>query len=134
MILDDGTATEIFQDDYLTEDSVGATIADAMSAVAAMDETYLWVDRLCIKQDNRTEMETTTSQMDLIYNQSGFTTVAVAGQDTTAGLLVEHQEPGRFKQAPLQPHDLRFLPVISPSEHHNDYTSRSKWPTRSWTF
>ena len=48
-------------------------------------ERYLWVDALCLVQDDEPEMQKATDRMDEIYQGAVFTIVAAIGKDVTVG-------------------------------------------------
>ena len=67
-------------------ESLPATIADAIALVRSLGERYLWVDALCIVQDDETAMQHDIKQMDIIYGKAFATIVAVHGTSAEAGL------------------------------------------------
>ncbi len=67
-------------------DQFPATIADAIALVRALGERYLWVDAICIVQDDRDSKMQDIERMDLIYSRAFATLVALAGTDAAAGL------------------------------------------------
>ena len=48
--------------------SIPRTIQDAMTVVAGLGERFLWVDSLCIVQDDRSEKHGQIAKMDLIFS------------------------------------------------------------------
>ncbi|KAK3361857.1 heterokaryon incompatibility protein-domain-containing protein [Lasiosphaeria ovina] len=62
------------------------TIRDAMHLVAALDLTHLWVDRLCIVQDDDAEKHAQIKAMGSIYAQSYFTLIAAQSFDASGQL------------------------------------------------
>ncbi|KAK0667685.1 heterokaryon incompatibility protein-domain-containing protein [Cercophora samala] len=62
------------------------TIADAMTLVAKIGERYLWVDSLCIIQDDEEDMANNIMKMDLIYQGGVLNIVSGVGNDSNAGL------------------------------------------------
>lgn len=62
------------------------TIRDAMDFVSKLGERYLWVDSLCIVQDDNAEKHDQISQMHQIYSVAYATIVQHAGHDANAGL------------------------------------------------
>ncbi|KAK4451180.1 heterokaryon incompatibility protein-domain-containing protein [Podospora aff. communis PSN243] len=57
------------------------TIRDAMAFVAALGLSYLWVDRLCIMQDNEEHKHGQIKAMGSIYSHSSFTIIAAQSHD-----------------------------------------------------
>jgi len=62
------------------------TISDAMYLVFALGERYLWIDSLCIVQDDTEQKHYYISRMDVIYSNAVATIVALSGKDANAGL------------------------------------------------
>ena len=64
-----------------------ATIEDAMSVVESIGERYLWVDVLCIIQDDRQLKYKILALMDVIYIQAYATIVALSSTNASGGIL-----------------------------------------------
>jgi hypothetical protein len=62
------------------------TVRDAMAVVSSLGERYLWVDVLCIIQDDEKSKALFISQMDIVYHHALLTIVAMSGQDANSGL------------------------------------------------
>ncbi|KAH9477250.1 hypothetical protein JR316_0011169 [Psilocybe cubensis] len=67
-------------------DKIPVTIRDAMDLVQMIGQRYLWVDSLCLIQDNNDDMMDGISHMDLVYQCSLCTIIADYGSDSNAGL------------------------------------------------
>ncbi|KAF2501411.1 HET-domain-containing protein [Lophium mytilinum] len=107
------------------------TITDAIAACKALGQNYLWIDRLCIIQDDFPEMKATQlDQMGAIYRKAAFTIVAVAGQGATYG-LPGVTLPRLSVQKRLNLHDIELIESI-PSL--SMCLNQSKWQTRGWTY
>lgn len=65
---------------------IPTTILDAITVVRELGERYLWVDRLCLLQDDIMELQECVAIMDLFYEMATFTIVAAGGEDSFAGL------------------------------------------------
>jgi len=105
------------------------TIADAIEACRRLGCRYLWVDRLCIVQDDTPERKSAQlDQMASIYHQAQFTIVALAGQDANYG-LPGVQKPKSFQQGILAFSDFSIIESV-PKLH--DLINKSKWHTRGW--
>ena len=74
---------------------VPRTIRDAMDLVSAIGERYLWVDSLCLIQDDPADMKNGIDHMDLVYEGAIMTIIAAIGDHNNAGLPGLH--PGTRK-------------------------------------
>jgi hypothetical protein len=106
-------------------------INDAISVVSVLQERFLWVDALCIVQDDPVDKQAQIPQMDVIYSQAVATIVSLSGKDASAGLPGAKQRARRSQQHPvtISPWQLLAkLPELSVA------LRKSKWQTRAWTF
>jgi Heterokaryon incompatibility protein (HET) len=62
------------------------TVRDAMVATTGLGYRYLWVDALCIVQDDNGEKRDQINRMAAVYRLASLTIVAAAGNDADAGL------------------------------------------------
>ncbi|EDU39818.1 conserved hypothetical protein [Pyrenophora tritici-repentis Pt-1C-BFP] len=65
---------------------IAKTIQDAIGVVELLEERYLWVDTLCIVQDNESEKHVEMAKMAAIYANSAITILAVQGKHANSGL------------------------------------------------
>lgn len=70
----------------LAPDSLPKTISDAMTVCQELDTPYLWVDRLCIVQDESTQKHDQIGAMDAIYSSAFFTICEAAETNSDHGL------------------------------------------------
>jgi len=68
------------------QNSIANVIRDAAAVVAEMQIQYLWVDSLCIIQDDATFKHSQISAMAVIYNRATATIIAASGKDANANL------------------------------------------------
>ncbi|KAG4442823.1 hypothetical protein IFR05_001704 [Cadophora sp. M221] len=73
-------------DNGLNFNLLPTTIRDSMELVSKIGERYLWVDALCIVQDDEKEVVEQTSQMDLVYACALATIIVATGENAEAGL------------------------------------------------
>ena len=66
--------------------SIPRTVQDAITFAAQLGYRYLWVDSLCIVQDDRSEKHDQIAMMHLIYSAAHATIVQHTGSDANAGL------------------------------------------------
>ncbi|KAF2824833.1 HET-domain-containing protein [Ophiobolus disseminans] len=79
---------ELLQPHSLTRnwDFIPQTIRDAMFLTAKLSLRYLWVDSMCIVQDDDENKTKHIAQMGSIYEHATFTIVAADGTDANHGL------------------------------------------------
>lgn len=107
------------------------TIQDAIDATGAIGIRYLWVDALCIPQEDPEVRSQQVSQMDKIYRSAVAVIVAATGRDAEHGL----GSLTRSKEV-LQPATWLngVLVTCVPFEEQLASQPRfSPWSTRGWT-
>lgn len=62
------------------------TFLEAMQLVQRLNIQYLWIDTLCIVQDDSEDWEREAAGMGTIYSNAFITICATAGSDCNAGL------------------------------------------------
>ncbi|PLB39993.1 HET domain-containing protein [Aspergillus candidus] len=112
--------------------SLPQTIEDAIIACAKLGVRYLWVDRLCILQDEGSKAEKMAQihAMGDIYRCALVTLVAMAGEGVDYGLpgVSKRERPAPWITQIGEAHILR-----SPPTSHI-FIQRAKWYTRGWTY
>ncbi|KAH7401041.1 heterokaryon incompatibility protein-domain-containing protein, partial [Phaeosphaeria sp. MPI-PUGE-AT-0046c] len=81
------TATELFQG--ITLDRLPKTFQDAIAVTRRFGLRYLWIDSLCIYQDDKYDWGMEASRMKDIYRNAAFCIAATHAADSTAGLFHE---------------------------------------------
>ena len=112
---------------------IPATIRDAMILVHAIGERYLWVDSICIIQDDLKMQQTEIMQMGSIYSKAVFTIIAAAGDHANSGL--PGVEPGSREQIQkvVRLANCELLTVIDVHKRQSGIDA-SVWAQRAWTF
>ncbi|KAH7076975.1 heterokaryon incompatibility protein-domain-containing protein [Paraphoma chrysanthemicola] len=124
------------------------TILDAISFVKGLDERFLWVDALCIVQDDHDRKQRDIKQMDLVYSRAFATIVATTGADADAGL--PGVCPGTLESTGIRKLrvsnrsvDLAYDPdskaveevyITATPMSLGLVLDASKWESRGWTF
>lgn len=122
-----------------TDGSLGAegpfrlpqTVRHAIDLCNALGERYLWIDALCIVQDDDEVRNHMIANMTAVYANTTFTIIAADGDDADHGL--------RGLQGISQPRKLQSEPFAGPfgSQWFYQPTKRitdTKWNARAWTF
>ena len=107
------------------------TIRDAMVATYGMGERYIWVDCLCIEQDNEEDKIRQINNMDSIYGHAVLTMVAADAHDARVGLtgVLEGSRNVVQTTAELKTGVHLMSPLPEPRG-----LEASPWNTRAWTF
>lgn len=118
----------------LDEVSLPKTVEDAVELTSRMGERYLWVDALCIIQDDIKDVSHQTSRMDLVYSRALFTIIAACGDDSESGLAgLPGRERDIFKRSVRpSPEGLHLAPTAG--LFVNAPLEQSTWNSRGWTF
>ncbi|KAK7626320.1 heterokaryon incompatibility protein-domain-containing protein [Phyllosticta citricarpa] len=112
------------KDGSLAHENVPATIRDAMTACHYLGIGYLWVDRLCIVQDDDDadgEKQIQINNMGRIYNHASVVLAAVEGKDAESGLR------GVSKSLPRTTNGMFYF-------KDQAVIMESKWANRGWTY
>jgi hypothetical protein len=107
------------------------TISDTIQLVRQLGERYLWIDALCIVQDDPNDKAVQIRVMDLIYNNSAFTIFAVgctSVQDPLPGVRPGTRDP---KQ---QVAKIQGLHLAAPLRSPTSAITSSTWNERGWTY
>ncbi|KAL8368093.1 hypothetical protein RB599_003818 [Gaeumannomyces hyphopodioides] len=72
--------------------SLSKTITDAIGVCRAVGMPYLWVDALCIVQDDEVDKRNQIRDMGRIYKQAMFSIVAASAKRAADGFLNSHEQ------------------------------------------
>ena len=109
---------------------IPATIQDAITVMQRLGERYLWVDSLCIIQDDPSSKQANIDSMTEVYTGALFTIVAATGQHAQSGLpgVRASSRPQAQRRAALG--DGKEFALLDDVELLLD---RAPWATRAWT-
>ncbi|OHW92283.1 HET domain containing protein, partial [Colletotrichum incanum] len=110
-------------------------ILDTISLCRDLGESYVWIDRLCIIQDDKITKPAQITAMDKIYQSATFTIIAALNNRLGKGL------PGYGSQ-PRVPMSSALRPTRHPEVEGRgikpsgvvDLVNSSLWNKRGWTF
>ncbi|KAK0671525.1 heterokaryon incompatibility protein-domain-containing protein [Cercophora samala] len=106
------------------------TIRDAINVTRDMGERYLWVDRLCIIQDDEANKAQQIASMASIYARGQFTIIAADGADANAGL---HGVSSSRPFPPLPVLELSPDCRLRPGPETEEARYFTAWHNRAWT-
>lgn len=110
-----------------------ATIRDGIIMCRNLDLQYLWVDALCIQQDDEESTSATIAEMDAVYQNAFVTIVCAAGTDSWAGLPGIQPNSRSFTQYSEYIPELG-LSLVNACMQFEDTVHNSAWHQRGWTF
>lgn len=105
-------------------------IRDAIDFTVAVGETYLWIDALCIVQDDDSSKATYISRMNEIYGGALVTLVTLNEPSVESG-LPGVAESRVLVQSPFEMNGLNLVPRLP---QLSDVQQVSAWSHRAWTF
>lgn len=129
---------------FLLEE-VPKCIRDAVEVSRALGVQYLWVDALCILQDDKSDWEMQSSQMARIYGNAVAVICAAASSSCNQGFLERDKTSASIKfQSKIDStifgdFNIRFYDKIQQNYQGQNSTTRMdtlrrKWSTRGWTY
>lgn len=84
----------------LAVDRLPQTIVDALLVTLRLGLSYIWVDALCIQQDNDEDKEINISEMDRVYRYSEVTIVAGIAETARDGFF-QKSKPAKYYVEPF---------------------------------
>tara|TARA_R110002003_G_scaffold184_10_gene14454 strand:+ start:11404 stop:12522 length:1119 start_codon:yes stop_codon:yes gene_type:complete len=109
--------------------SLPTTIQDAIAFTKALDVRYLWVDSLCIIQDDDKNKEANIASMGRVYENATLTLIAATGDHANAGLPGVRESSRNWTQRACRG-DKAVFAVVDDLEMA---LHKSAWITRGWT-
>ncbi|TPX18490.1 uncharacterized protein E0L32_011603 [Thyridium curvatum] len=108
------------------------TIVHAMEVTRKLGCRYVWIDALCITQDDMENVLQNVNRMDQVYEVAWLTIVAAAGIDADSGLPgVDKAIPRTKAQMQI---DINGLKIANMLDSHSDAINFSRWNSRGWTY
>ncbi len=113
---------------------VPRTIADAMHVAADLELRYLWVDGICILQDDAADIASQVQAMDAVYSCAEVTIVAAGPESHADAGLVGVSVPRVASQPCVTVGGLRFIAGAPGRVDARKDTDVPTWAQRAWTF
>ncbi|GLA59684.1 hypothetical protein AtubIFM54640_010997 [Aspergillus tubingensis] len=118
------------EEGYLFKQPLPATIRDSIRACIELKIRYLWIDRLCIVQDDTAAVKNSQiNAMGDIYSHSYLTLVDLEGANMDHGLPGVSQARAVRMTYKIPGMSLRII-----DEEYPKLVKKSKWNSRGWIF
>jgi hypothetical protein len=111
-------------------DDIPLTIRDSILLCRRISTRYLWVDALCIMQDDSIDKQDQICKMDAIYIGAHFTIVAACGADSRAGLPGVRTRSRRPQRVEI----IRGITLAAAQPNLANALLDTQWHHRAWTF
>ncbi|KAI3550333.1 hypothetical protein CSPX01_01931 [Colletotrichum filicis] len=106
------------------------TVRDAMMLVKALGIKYIWVDALCILQDDTEEKFRVVPMMDRVYGHSILTICAAAGSGSHHGIPGSPSTPREARQPKVRCNGIDLVTTKTVE----GLVENTMWNSRAWTF
>ncbi|RBR11246.1 uncharacterized protein FIESC28_09130 [Fusarium coffeatum] len=117
------------------------TIQDAITICEELWIDHLWIDSLCIIQDDESVMLEVVDKMDSIYREGILTIIAASGADAYSGIPGVRPNTRFLEQRALNVRGVQLLDSVDEHQFRVYYEGRdpewissAPWSRRAWTF
>jgi Heterokaryon incompatibility protein (HET) len=107
------------------------TVKETIQLVRLLGEEYLWVDSLCIVQDDPASLNQQINFMGAIYGNAYITIVAAQGENANSGL---HGICGVSRSRRFEQQKYRIADGYELAELRTGINLKSLWRMRAWTY
>jgi len=123
-------------------DEIPPLFRDAFKAVRKLDLHYIWIDSLCIIQDDKRDWRLEAAKMGDIYRNAFLTIATVSANSTDEGFLLR-EKPYKATQLPFASSRnpnvkghfyVQFSGEYDDEEEFRHDVEKSRWNERGWTF
>jgi hypothetical protein len=118
-----------------------STIRDAIEICAKLHIKHLWIDSLCIIQDDESDMIQVIDKMDSIYGESILTIVAASGLDAHSGIPGVRTGTRTIEQHTLEIQGVELIDSVDTGQFRFQgpfeeplWIANTPWARRAWTF
>ncbi|KAI5799809.1 heterokaryon incompatibility protein-domain-containing protein [Geopyxis carbonaria] len=108
------------------------TIRDSIALVRLLGERFLWVDAVCIIQDDGEDQAAQIANMNIVYGASCLTIAAAGGADAETGLPRAHEDSLRDIVQHIE--TVRGVRMVLPLRTLSEALPNTTWSTRGWTY
>jgi hypothetical protein len=108
------------------------TFRDAITVTRELGQRYLWIDSLCIIQDDHRDWETESKKMEAVFQHAYYTIAATSAEDSTKGFLNRPEE--KYSQYVMVPEssDGKVYICTSIEDDFDGDVTKGVLNTRAW--
>ncbi|KAH7475029.1 hypothetical protein BFJ70_g13996 [Fusarium oxysporum] len=117
----------------LRVENLPTTIRDSIKLTSLMGWRYMWIDLLCIHQNDTSDKEVLVKKMHLIYEEASFTMVAAGGNNASTPLAGLFSPRGPEPMGEIVYKNESILMALA-RPRLPDLLAETVWATRGWTF
>jgi hypothetical protein len=138
MTLKRANCQELFAQNALLDNMhlLPGTVQDAIKCAQELPFQYLWIDALCIIQDDKDHKEKQLRQMDRVYSCASLTIVCAypvaRGSNDPCDGLPGYRKPNQDRERNAKLVGGLRMMVVSPCV--DEVLNCTRWDTRCWTF
>ncbi|KAJ8114925.1 hypothetical protein OPT61_g3310 [Boeremia exigua] len=120
----------------LSQQPITQTIRDSMYFVKSLGERYIWIDTVCIIQDDASNKAAAIQQMSSIYSCAVATIICLSGSSADVGLPGIPPTARNASIVPIAPglSIVERTPLERMLNEHSYGTDEYVYNTRAWTF
>jgi hypothetical protein len=114
--------------------SLPKTLQDAVTVASQLRISYLWIDALCIVQDDTEDIQKEISKMPQIYQNSAITILAGDAADSTNGFLHQRKRKSRRYSITFKHKNERMEKVLLEPRIEEDWQVSDIMEGKKYTF
>jgi hypothetical protein len=112
------------------------TFQDAIKVARGLEIHYLWIDTLCIVQDDETDLQAQISKMEDVFKSAYVTLSATCATSTTDGFLKRACKKRQYRQIHInhEPNHSGQFYLCDPIDNFKRDVEQSALSKRGWIF
>jgi hypothetical protein len=108
------------------------TFQDTIRVTRELGQRYLWIDSLCIIQDDREDWATESKKMEAVFQNAYYTIAATSAEDSTKGFLNRPAEKElQYTMVPESSHGKVYIYTLIKDDFDGDVI-KGVLNTRAW--
>lgn len=121
----------------IAQDKLPQVAKDAIRVKRELGMRYLWIDALCILQDDGSDLDYQCTQIDNIYGNAYVTICSASSANCEEGFVFKKDKTPAIRMRPIHPDvNPTLFAIYLPFFHHYapEDINKAEWHARGWTF